>query len=170
MQHTCFMMHHYILVYMIPFCNTNVLIMTWDKCGDSCFTHYTTHFAPNYKTIFFTEWGNCTHWYMLQPITLSTIRTIASMRLSSHALGHRWWVFDYARFAQNKFEIMSITLRYNALPMIIFDDAFHTSSTKPNPCMNLSHNHNVHSRLQHSSVKFLNIESRHSLSHVSREM
>ena len=103
---------------------------------------------------------------MLQPITLSTIRTIASMRLSSHALGHRWWVFDYARFAQNKFEIMSITLWYNALPLIIFNHALHTSSTTPNPCTNLPHNHNVHSQLQHSSVKFLNIESRYSLSHV----
>ena len=36
-------------------------IMTWNTCGGSCFTHYTTHVAPNYKTIFFTEQGNCTH-------------------------------------------------------------------------------------------------------------
>ena len=28
-------------------------IITWEKCGGSRFTHYTTHVAPNYKTIFF---------------------------------------------------------------------------------------------------------------------
>ena len=36
-------------------------IMTWDKCGGSHFTYYTTHVAPNYKTIFLVEWGNHTH-------------------------------------------------------------------------------------------------------------
>ena len=61
-------------------------IMTWEKCGGSRFTHYTTHVAPNYKTIFFVERENRTHRYMLEPIPLSVIRTIASMRLSSHAL------------------------------------------------------------------------------------
>ena len=72
-------------------------IMTWEKCGGSRFTHYTTHVAPNYKTIFFTERGNRMHRYMLEPIPLSAIRTIASMRLSSHALrcetGH-WGTSD----------------------------------------------------------------------------
>ena len=52
--------------------------------------------------------------------------------------------------------------------MIIFGHAFHISSTESNPCTNLSHNQNVHSRLQHSLVKFKNIESHYSLSHVSR--
>ena len=51
-----------------------------------------------------------------------------------------------------------------------FDHAFHISSTGPNPCTKFSHNHNVHSRWQHSLVKLLNIESHYSLSHVSREM
>ena len=71
--------------------------MTWDKCGGSRFTHYTTHVAPNYKTIFFAEWGNRTHQYMLEPIPLSAIRTIASMRPSSHALRcetGRWGTSD----------------------------------------------------------------------------
>ena len=55
-------------------------IMSWDKCGGSRFTHYTTHVAPNYKiSIFFAERGNRTHRYMLEPIPLSAIRTIASM-------------------------------------------------------------------------------------------
>ena len=61
-------------------------IMTWEKCGGSSFTHYTTHVAPNYKTIFFAKRGNCTHRYILEPIPLSSIRIIASMRISSHAL------------------------------------------------------------------------------------
>ena len=60
--------------------------MRWDKCGGSRFTHYTMHVAPNYKSIFFAEQGNRTHRYMLEPIPLFVIRTIASMRLSSHAL------------------------------------------------------------------------------------
>ena len=113
--------------------------MTWDKCGVSRFTHYTTHVAPNCNTIFFTERGNHTHRYMLEPIPLSTIRTIASMWLSSHALRcemGRWGlmrVVDCAHFPLNKFESLSITLWYNA-----FDHTFHTSSTKPNPCTNFS--------------------------------
>ena len=78
-------------------------------------------------------------------------------------------VVGYAHFALNKFESQRITLSYNALALIIFDHAFHTSSTKPNPCTNFSHNHNMHSRLQHSLVKFLNIKSRYSLSHISHE-
>ena len=54
-------------------------IMTWEKCGRSRFTHYTTHVAPHYKTIFFAERGNCTRRYMLELIPLSATRTIASM-------------------------------------------------------------------------------------------
>ena len=59
-------------------------IMTLDKCG-------------GYKTIFFLERGNRTHRYMVEPIPLSAIRTIASMRLSSHALRcetGRWGTSD----------------------------------------------------------------------------
>ena len=125
----------------------------------------------------YTKWGNLTHRYMLEPIPLFAIQTIASMRLSSHALrcetGVRAQVMrvvDYAHFALNKFESLSITLLYNALPLIIFDNAFPTSLTKPNAYTKFSHNHNMHSRLQHSLVKFLNIEIRYSLSHLSREM
>ena len=61
-------------------------IMTLDKRGGSRFTHYTTHVARNYKTIFFAERGNRTHRYMLEPIPLFSIQTIVSIRLSSHAL------------------------------------------------------------------------------------
>ena len=147
-------------------------IMTWGKCGDSRFIHYTTHVTPNYKTIFFTEHENYINWYIL----LASIRPIASMQLSSYALrcerGH-WGtngVVNYAHIALNKFKSLSITLWHNALPLIIFDHAFHTSSTKPNPCTNFSHNHNVHSRLQLSLAKFLSIVSRYSPSHISRDM
>ena len=34
-------------------------IMTWDKGGGLHFTYYTTHVAPDYKTIFFTEREKC---------------------------------------------------------------------------------------------------------------
>ena len=63
-------------------------------------------------------------------------------------------VIDHAHFALNKFKNLSITLLYNALPLIICNHASHTSSIKPNPCTNLSQNH-MHSCLQHSLIKFL---------------
>ena len=40
---------------------------------------------------------------------------------------------------------------------------------KLNPCTNFSHHHNVHYWLQYSLVKFLNMGSRYSLSHVSHK-
>ena len=61
-------------------------IMAWEGCGGSRFMHYATHVAPNYKSIFFSQRGERTHSYMLEPIPLSAIRTIASIRLSSHSL------------------------------------------------------------------------------------
>ena len=77
-------------------------IMTWEKCGGPRFTH------SNYKTIFFAERGNRAHRYMLEPIPLSAICTIASMRLSSHALRCETGVgtqvmrvVDYAHFPIN---------------------------------------------------------------------
>ena len=81
----------------MPYCNVNV---SWHgkNVEPSRFIHYTIHVAPNYKTIFFTERGNRTHRYMLEPIPLFTIRWItASMRLSSHALRcetGRWGTSD----------------------------------------------------------------------------
>ena len=64
---------------------------------------------------------------------------------------------------------MFITLCYDSMPLITSNYASHTSSTKPNPCTNSSHSHGVHSRLQHSLVKFLNIESHYPLLHRSCE-
>jgi len=62
-------------------------ITAWEKSGGSRFIHYTTHIAPNYKTMFFAERGNRTHPYMLEPIPLSAIRIIAAaIWLSSHSL------------------------------------------------------------------------------------
>ena len=61
-------------------------IMVWEKSGGSRFSHYTTYVAPNYKTLFFSERGNRAHPYILEPIALSAIRTIASIHLSSHSL------------------------------------------------------------------------------------
>ena len=69
-------------------------IMTWEKCGGSRFIGFTTYFAPNYKTIFFFELRNRTHWYMLEPIPLRAIRNIVSMRLSSHTLRWEWEIMN----------------------------------------------------------------------------
>ena len=56
-------------------------IKTWESSGSSRFKHYTTHIAPNYTTI-----SKRSHPYLLEPIPLSAICTIASIRLSSHSL------------------------------------------------------------------------------------
>ena len=58
----------------------------WETIGGSRFTHYTTHIAPNYKSIFFSKRGSRTHPYMLEPIPLSAVRTLAAIRLSCHSL------------------------------------------------------------------------------------
>ena len=47
-------------------------------------------------------------------------------------------VIDYAHYVLNKFDSLSVTVSYNTLPLIIFNHAFHTSSTKPNLCTNSS--------------------------------
>ena len=47
--------------------------------------------------------------------------------------------------------------------------SFHIYSTKPYPCTNFSHSHNVHARLWRSLIKFLNIKCCYSISHVLRE-
>ena len=114
---------------------------------------------------------------MLEPIPLSTIRTIASMWLSSHALRcetERWGTSDDSARLCTLFPKQVRESQYHTLiqccALIIFNHAFHTSSTNPNPWTNFVDNYNVHSRLQHSLVKFLNIKSHYSLSHVSREV
>ena len=102
------------------------------------------------------EQGKCTHWYMLEPISLFAIQTIASMRLSLHALRcetERWGTSDGEWLTMH-------TLPWTSLRVWVshYD-------------RNFSHNDNVHAWLQHSLVKFLNIKSRYSLSHVLiREM
>ena len=61
-------------------------IKTWESSGSSRFKHYTTQIVPNYKTIFYGERGKRSHPYLLEPIPLSAICTIVSIRLSSHSL------------------------------------------------------------------------------------
>ena len=96
--------------------------------------------------------GHRTHWYMLESIPLFVIRTITSIRLSSHALRRGVWaqvmrVVDYPHFSLNKFKSLGNTFWYNALPFIMFYHAFHTSLTKPILARI--------SLLQHSLVMFL---------------
>ena len=121
-------------------------------------THDTTHVTPNYKTIFFIEQGNDRHQYMLEPIPLFAILTIASMRLSSHAYFalNKLREFGY----QSHIDIRMLSL---SLPLIIFRHAFSTHlQPKPNPILNTNFSHNP--QYMHYS------ESRYSLSHVSREI
>ena len=148
-----------------------------EKSGGSCFTPYTTYVAPNYKTIFFGKRGNPTHRYMLDLIPLSIIWTITCMQLSAHTLGCEMgcWgqvmrVVKYAYFARNKFGRLSITLWFNVVPLITFDLCF--------PHI-LNQTQFLHEFLLQSQcalsiatflVKFLNIESCYSLSHVLCEM
>ena len=61
-------------------------IKKWETHGGSRFTHYTSHIAPDFKPTFFSERGSRTHPYMLKPIPISAIRTLAAIRLSSHPL------------------------------------------------------------------------------------
>ena len=92
-------------------------IMTCEKAH---ITHYIAYVAPNYKNILFTEWGNHTwHQYMLEPILLSPIWTIASMQASSNAISCEsrievqvMRVVIYAHFAWNKFESLKFTHWY----------------------------------------------------------
>ena len=92
-------------------------VMTRDECKASHFAHYTTHVATHYKTIFFAKQGNCMHQYMLEPIPLYAIQTIASMPLSHthcdvrQGVGaHVMRVVNYAYFALNKWESKCHTL------------------------------------------------------------
>ena len=59
----------------------------------------------------------CTHYNVRQGVGAQVMRVV-----------------DHAHFSLKKFGNVSMTLCYNALTLIIFGYAFHTSSTKPNPC------------------------------------
>ena len=45
-------------------------------------------------------------------------------------------LLDYVHFSLKKLRVLSITFWYNALPFLIFDYGFHTSSTKLSRCIN----------------------------------
>ena len=75
-------------------------------------------------------------------------------------------VVNYAHFALKTFGSLSITIWCHILPLITFNYAFCTSSTKHNPCTNFSRNHNVHSRLWHSLPKFLNTHCNDNVHHL----
>ena len=112
----------------------------------------------------------------VEPIMFA-IRTIASMRLTSHALrcemGH-WGTSDESgrvctaclkQVRESKYHtLIQCFTFYHIRPCFphMFDQAQSLQEFLSWP--------HVQSRLQLSLVKFLNIESRYSLSHVSREM
>ena len=73
-----------------------------------------------------------------------------------------WRLIDYAYFPLKKFGSLSIKLWCNALPMTTFEFAFHILSISVHP-ISILLSQNVHSLLQHSLVKILNIESHRSI-------
>ncbi|MCO5602927.1 hypothetical protein L7F22_057067 [Adiantum nelumboides] len=141
-------------------------IIAWETLGGSRFIHYTTHVAPNYKAIFFSERGSRTHPYMLEPIPLSAIRTIASIRLSSHSLRceiGRWVAersfIDYALYVPSKFKSLRTTPYLSAQLLLTLEFAFPTFSAMGSPFTHFSPNHDAVSLFRRSFLQFLSIES-----------
>ena len=139
---------------MRPFCNANV---SWHGRNVEAhasyiiphMVHLTTkpYFSQNGETVHIDTCYNPSRYLSFEQLLqwdLAHMHCDVSRGVGAQVMR----VVDYAHFAQNKSESLSIILWYNALPFIIFDHAFHTSSTKPNLCTKFSHNHNVHSRLQ----------------------
>ena len=110
---------------------------------------------------------------MLKPIPLFAIPTITSMWLNWNSLrrkmGH-WDESDESSWLCMLFSKQVWESKYQTLVQCFAFGhiwlCFHRSSTKANPCMIYSHSHYVHSQLQHSLVKFLNIKNHYSLLHV----
>ena len=127
--------------------------------------NYTTHVAPNYKTIFLAEWGNRTHLYMLEPVPLASIRTNVSMRFSSHALRCETGCWGTSDQSGRLCTLCPKQVRESEYHSLIQCSAFehiqpcfpHIFDQAQSLHKYLSHNHNVHSQLQHSLVNFLNI-------------
>ena len=77
-----------------PFCNANV--STWEKCGSSHFTHYTTYVAPNYKiypspngvSIQMIICQNPSHCLPSEPFFQTTQLTLTM--IGNGALGHKY--------------------------------------------------------------------------------
>ena len=89
----------------------------------------------------------------------------------SHSSKQVMRVVDYAHFALNKFESLNIALWYNALPFDHIQPCFPHIFNQAQPLHEfLSQPQCALSIATFGQVKFLNIENRYSLSHVSREM
>ncbi|MCO5561969.1 hypothetical protein L7F22_015595 [Adiantum nelumboides] len=141
-------------------------ITAWETLGGSRFIHYTTHVAPNYKAIFFSERGSRTHPYMLEPIPLSAIRTIASIRLSSHSLRceigrwgsgeefHRLCTLCPQQVRESEYHTL-----FECSAFAHIRACFPTFSAMGSPFTHFSPNHDVVSLFRRSFLQFLSIES-----------
>ena len=105
-------------------------ITAWERFGHLRFIHHITNVAQ-ISRFNFLEWENCNQLYKLEPIPLSAIHTIASMRCSSHSPWCRQGIGthvrrynDYVYFALNKIVNQTMILWYHALHSIIFRFAF----------------------------------------------
>ena len=103
---------------------------------------------------------------MIELFPLSNTHIFSSKHLNSQfswmwnrELGHWWgdWSIMYI-FSPNKLTRLSTTLYYNAPPSITFKLAFPTFQSRLS-LAHISFSHNVHSKLQHLILKFLNINN-----------
>lgn len=130
-------------------------ITKWETHKRSCFTYYTSHIAPSYKSIFFSKRSSHTHpclfekhpstfWRqsVLVP-TLSVVRQgIGELMVSP---------FVYAHYAPWKSKRQSITYFLIARLSTTFELVFHTSSMihTPSTCC---HMNSLHSNIHHKSA------------------
>ena len=124
------------------------------------------------KIIVFTEWGNYSHQYMLEPILLSDIQPLLPSSLTSHSLqcgqtldheNSRLCTFCIKQVWQSEYHTSIQTMLY--LWSHFFSQS--QSSTQPNLNTFSSHNHNMQSQLWDSWVKFLNIKSCYTWKHYT---
>ena len=137
---------------MRPFCNVNV---SWHEnnveAHASCIILQILCLTTKPHSSLKEE--TCTQQYMLEPILLFAIQTIASIwhtMMWDKVLGYKGLEYRLCTLVANKFNSLSITLWYNALPLItswlcfpqIFDQTqyLHEYFSKSQ----------LHSRLRHS--------------------
>ena len=155
-------------------CMQHQHLTTWERCRSSCFTLYIAYVAPNYKTIFFSERGNCIHRYTLEPILLSTICNVVSLWLSAHSLRcemEHWaegkethWpcIFFFEQGREQLVSIPHFDTMYCIWPHLSLLSTYSQYCQRITPYTLSSHICDAHFGLQHASIEFLHFESLYS--------
>ena len=142
----------------------------WQAC--MCIRRFEwTILTTRKTTIFFAKPGNHTHHYMIEPI-----RLLPSKPLLPCDLPHIHYNFvmglDSCWLCTLCAKLVRKSEHHTLIQCCLWSHSATFSHLQPNPfnpCTNFSHNHSVHSQLRKSLVKFWNIESRYSHSHVLHE-